>query len=158
MRPGQAMRDHASSTCALLGLSVLCLLCLPVAADTASEGGPANPAAATALLEYDSGLARAPAAGPATLPWGAAAARREAPQGAAAAQADTVARVLTVNRRTGEVLLEHGPIARLQMPAMTMLFRAASAAVLRQLREGERVGVAVSLAGQDMLVTAVFRP
>jgi Cu/Ag efflux protein CusF len=44
------------------------------------------------------------------------------------------------------------------MPAMTMQFRAATAAVLRQLQEGERVGVAIALAGPDMLVTAVFKP
>lgn len=157
MRRGQAMRDRAS-TSALLGLSLLCLPCPPVAADPASEGGPADPAAATALLEYDSGLARMPAADPPALPWGAATVRPATQHIATAAQADTVARVLTVNRRTGEVLLEHGPIARLRMPAMTMQFRAASAAVLRQLREGERVGVAIALAGQDMLVTTVFRP
>lgn len=154
MRRGRAMRDRAS-TAALLGLS---LLCTAVAADPSGEGGPADPAAATALLEYDSGLARAPAADPLALPWGAATVRPDAPRIDAAAQADTVARVLTVNRRTGEVLLEHGPIARLRMPAMTMQFRAASASVLRQLREGERVGVAIAPAGQQMLVTAVFRP
>jgi Cu/Ag efflux protein CusF len=158
MRREQAMRQSASTS----ALLALCLLCPPVAADSPSEGGPANPAAATALLEYDSGLARKPAADPPALPWGAVAVRQGAPHLAPhlaeAAQADTVARVLSVNRRTGEVLLEHGPIARLHMPAMTMQFRAASAAVLRQLREGERVGVAVALAGPDMLVTAVFRP
>ena len=155
------MRQSASAP----ALLALCLLCSPAAADNASEGGPANPAAATALLEYDSGLARAPAADPPALPWGAADARQGASRTAPhiahiaeAAQADTVARVLSVNRRTGEVLLQYGPIARLQMPAMTMQFKAASAAVLRQLREGERVGVAIALAGQDMLVTAVFRP
>ena len=154
MRPVQAMRQSASTA----GLLVLSLLCPPVAADSASEGGPANPAAGTALLEYDSGLARTQAADPPALPWSAAAVRPGAPQIADATGADTVARVLSVNRRTGEVLLEHGPIARLRMPAMTMQFRAGSAAVLRQLREGERVGVAVALAGQEMLVTAVFRP
>jgi len=156
MRRVQAMRQSASTA----GLLVLCLLCPPVAADSPSEGGPADPAAATALLEYDSGLARTQAADPPALPWSAAAVRQGAPQiaDATGTGADTVARVLSVNRRTGEVLLEHGPIARLRMPAMTMQFRAGSAAVLRQLREGERVGVAVALAGQEMLVTAVFRP
>jgi len=155
MRPVQAMRQSASTA----GLLVLCLLCPPVAADSPSEGGPADPAAATALLEYDSGLARAmQAADPPALPWSALAVRQGAPQIAEATGADTVARVLSVNRRTGAVLLEHGPIARLRMPAMTMQFRACSAAVLRQLHEGERVGVAVALAGQEMLVTAVFRP
>ena len=155
MRPDQAMRASAGGIVALLGW---CLPCPPAAADPAGAGGPANPAAATALLEVDSGLARTPPADPPALPWGPATARPAAPHAAAAAQADTVARVLTVNRRTGEVLLEHGPIARLRMPAMTMQFRAASASVLRQLREGERVGVAVAPAGQEMLVTAVFWP
>jgi Cu/Ag efflux protein CusF len=154
MQRDQAMR-HSASACALLAL---CLLCPPAAADSASEGGPAYPAAATALLEYDSGLARMPAAEPPALPWGVVAVRQGAPHNAGAAQADTVARVLAVNRRTGEVLLEHGPIARLHMPAMTMQFRAATAAVLRQLQEGERVGVAIAPAGPDMLVTAVFKP
>ncbi|MBV0881281.1 copper-binding protein [Noviherbaspirillum sp. L7-7A] len=154
MQRDQAMR-HSASARALLALW---LLCPPAAADSASEGGPANPAAATALLEYDSGLARMPAADPPALPWGVVAVRQSAQHNAGAAQADTLARVLSVNRRTGEVLLEHGPIARLHMPAMTMQFRAASAAVLRQLREGERVGVAIAPAGPDMLVTAVFKP
>jgi Cu/Ag efflux protein CusF len=154
MRGDQAMRKSASA-CALLAL---CLLCPPVAADSASEDGPANPAAATALLEYDSGLARTPAADPPAWPWGVATTGQNARHIAGAARADTVARVLSVNRRTGEVLLEHGPIARLQMPAMTMQFRAGSAAVLRQLREGERVGVAIAVAGPDMVVTAVLKP
>lgn len=155
MRRGRAMRASAGGIVALLAC---CLLCPPAAADPAGEGGPANAAAATALLEVDSGLARAPAADPPALPWSTATVRPDAPPIPAAAQADTVARVLTVNRRTGEVLLEHGPIARLRMPPMTMQFRAASTAVLRQLREGERVGVAIAPAGQEMLVTAVFRP
>ena len=72
--------------------------------------------------------------------------------------ADTVARVVSVNRTTGEALLEHGPIARLNMPAMTMLFKAADATVLRQLRAGERVGVMVKRDGADLLVTAVSKP
>jgi Cu/Ag efflux protein CusF len=137
----------------------LCIWSALAAADTTGEEGPANPAAATALLEYDSGLARQPASDPPALPWkGGMAAAPAAAHEAHRPQGDTVARVVSVNRRTGEALLEHGPIARLNMPAMTMVFKTADATVLRQLRAGERIVVMVKRDGADLLVTAVSKP
>lgn len=145
----------------LAGAAVLASLCIwtaPAAADTSGNEGPANPAAAAALLEYDSGLARKPAADPPALPWGRGAPVAPGTVRIPAPRADTVARVVSVDRKSGHALLQHGPIARLDMPAMTMLFKAADAAVLRQLRAGERIGVAVAQNGPDLVVTAVFKP
>ena len=62
--------------------------------------------------------------------------------GAAAAQATSgkgEGEVRKVDASAGKVTLRHGPIEGLDMPAMTMVFRTADAAMLEQLKVGDRI-------------------
>ncbi len=54
---------------------------------------------------------------------------------AAKAQAE----VRRVDLATGRVQLRHGPIANLDMPPMTMVFRVAKPSMLEGLKEGDRI-------------------
>lgn len=51
----------------------------------------------------------------------------------------TEAEVRKVDLDTGRITLRHGEIAHLQMPPMTMVFRAREAALLQGLKPGDRV-------------------
>lgn len=61
------------------------------------------------------------------------------------AQAQAVAAVWTegevrkVDKAQGKLTLRHGPITNLQMPAMSMVFRAADPGLLAAVREGDKV-------------------
>jgi Cu(I)/Ag(I) efflux system periplasmic protein CusF len=46
--------------------------------------------------------------------------------------------VRKIDRETGKITLKHGPIANLDMPAMSMVFRAAPA-ILDKVKEGDKV-------------------
>lgn len=80
-----------------------------------------------------------------------------APAAQAPSGSDTRARVESINRADGKVKLKHGPIPKLDMPAMTMVFRVADAALLDQVTEGEEVGVTVEKIGSAYVVTGVQR-
>lgn len=61
---------------------------------------------------------------------------------AAPAPADTVKAdgvVKKVDKAAGKVTLSHGPLANLDMPAMTMVFRVKDAAWLDQLTPGAKI-------------------
>ena len=73
--------------------------------------------------------AQAPATEPAT--------GQQSPGAAAAAKAE--AEVRRVEPATGRLQLRHGPIANLDMPPMTMVFRVKSPALLEGLKEGDRI-------------------
>jgi Cu/Ag efflux protein CusF len=47
--------------------------------------------------------------------------------------------VRKVDAPAGKVTLRHGPIDGLDMPAMTMVFRATDAAMLERLKVGDRI-------------------
>ena len=51
----------------------------------------------------------------------------------------TDAEVRKVDRAAGKVTLKHGPIANLEMPPMTMVFRVADAGVVGDLKPGDKV-------------------
>ncbi|HJW56440.1 MAG TPA: copper-binding protein [Burkholderiaceae bacterium] len=44
-----------------------------------------------------------------------------------------------VDREAGKITIKHGPIANLDMPAMTMAFRVKDAVLLDQLKSGDKV-------------------
>ena len=56
-----------------------------------------------------------------------------------------------------KIKLRHGPIPKLDMPAMTMVFRVANAALLEQVTEGEEVGVTIEKIGSAYVVTGIQR-
>ncbi|MEJ8826970.1 copper-binding protein [Variovorax humicola] len=64
-----------------------------------------------------------------------------APQGDAATSAAsmTEGEVRKVDKEAGKVTLRHGPIANLDMPGMTMVFKAADPKMLESLKEGDKV-------------------
>ena len=51
----------------------------------------------------------------------------------------TAGEVKKVDKDTGKVTIKHGPIKNLDMPGMTMVFRANDAAMLDQLKEGDKI-------------------
>ena len=47
--------------------------------------------------------------------------------------------VRKVDKEAGKITLKHGPIANLEMPAMSMVFRTKDPAMLDQVRPGDKV-------------------
>ena len=67
---------------------------------------------------------------------GAPAAQKAAkPSDAAYAEGE----VRKVDKEAGKITLRHGPIASLDMPAMSMVFRAKDPAMLDRVKEGDKV-------------------
>jgi Cu/Ag efflux protein CusF len=66
---------------------------------------------------------------------------------------DARAVVRSVNHDAGKVKLKHGPIQKLDMPGMTMVFRVRDPALLEGLRPGDEVGITVELDGTTFYVT-----
>ena len=90
-----------------------------------------------ALLIAASIGARTAAAESADPPTPASAAR---PAAAAMSEGE----VRKVDREAGKLTLRHGPIASLDMPAMTMVFRVVDPRMLESLREGDKVRFAAA--------------
>ena len=61
--------------------------------------------------------------------------------------------IRSINREQGKVKLKHGPIERLEMPGMTMVFRVKDKALLDQIKEGDEVGFTVEMDGSKFFVT-----
>ncbi|MFM9884376.1 MAG: copper-binding protein [Burkholderiales bacterium] len=57
----------------------------------------------------------------------------------AQATAMTDGEVRKVDKDASKVTIKHGPIANLDMPAMTMVFRVSDPAVLDQLKSGDKI-------------------
>lgn len=82
----------------------------------------------------------------------------DASSGASApAGADAVATVLRIDREAQRVRLRHGPIAKFEMPGMTMLFQVADPALLDAVSVGETIGFRVDQRGQAFVVTDWIR-
>lgn len=56
---------------------------------------------------------------------------------------------------SGRVTLRHGEIRNIDMPAMTMVFRAADPALLANLKVGDRVRFSAERVGANFVVTYV---
>lgn len=63
--------------------------------------------------------------------------------------------VKKADAKAGKVTVEHGPIASLNWPAMTMAFRVGEQALWKKLEEGKKVELAFMQQGNDYVVTAV---
>ncbi len=66
---------------------------------------------------------------------------------------DARAVIRSINREGGKVKLKHGPIERLGMPGMTMVFRVKDPALLDKVKEGEEVGFTIEMEGSRFFVT-----
>jgi Cu(I)/Ag(I) efflux system protein CusF len=75
------------------------------------------------------------------------------PATAAAPQSD--GEVRKVDKEQGKVTLRHGPLANLDMPAMTMVFKAADAKLLDGIKEGDKVKFTAEKVNGAFTVTAI---
>lgn len=74
---------------------------------------------------------------------------------ASVAQAMTEGEVRKVDKDSRKITLKHGEITNLDMPAMTMVFQVADAALLDPLREGDKVQFRANREGGKFTVTDI---
>jgi Cu(I)/Ag(I) efflux system protein CusF len=60
-----------------------------------------------------------------------------------------------INADAGKVTISHGPLANLDMPAMTMVFRVKDPAWLSQIKPGDRIRFIVERQDGALTVTAL---
>ena len=63
--------------------------------------------------------------------------------------------VRKVDKDAGKITLRHGPIASLDMPAMTMVYRVKDSAILDQVKAGDKVTFTMEKAGGTLTVTKI---
>ena len=63
--------------------------------------------------------------------------------------------VKKVDKDAGKITIKHGPISNLQMPGMTMVFRAADPAMLDQVKEGDKVKFHVEKMNGTLTITRI---
>ena len=84
---------------------------------------------------------------------------QSAPLGATAAPAVTtkltLGEVRKIDTEQGKLTIKHGPIENLQMPGMTMVFKAADPAMLQKLQVGDKIEFAAEKANGAIVVTTV---
>ena len=66
--------------------------------------------------------------------------------------------VRKVDKEQGKVTLRHGPIANLDMPGMTMVFKVADPKMLDTLKPGDKVKFAAANVNGALTVTALQAP
>jgi Cu/Ag efflux protein CusF len=67
----------------------------------------------------------------------------------------TEGEVRKVDKEQGKVTLRHGPIANLEMPAMTMVFKVADPQMLDRLKEGDKVRFSAERIGGAITLTDI---
>lgn len=77
------------------------------------------------------------------------------PAAPAAASAQSEGEVRKVDMEQGKVTLRHGPLANLDMPAMTMVFTAADPKMLEGLKQGDKVRFTADKKDGSYIVTAI---
>jgi len=75
--------------------------------------------------------------------------------GTSAAAPQSEGEVRKVDLAQGKVTLRHGPLANLDMPAMTMVFTAADKKLLDGLKEGDKVRFTADKQNGAYVVTAI---
>ncbi len=76
--------------------------------------------------------------------------------GAALAQApaEGEGEIRKIDRDASKVTIKHGPIAAIDMPPMTMVFRVKDPALFDKIREGQSVRFSVVKEGGAMVITS----
>jgi Cu/Ag efflux protein CusF len=77
------------------------------------------------------------------------------PEGAAAVAPASDGEVRKVDKEQGKVTLKHGPIANLDMPGMTMVFKVANPKLLESIKSGDKVKFAAENLNGALTVTAI---
>ena len=67
----------------------------------------------------------------------------------------TAGEVRKVDTEQGKITIKHGPIANLEMPPMTMVFRVEDASMLEGVAEGDKVEFVVVDEGGKMIIEAL---
>ena len=67
----------------------------------------------------------------------------------------TLGEVRRIDTEQGKLTIKHGPIENLQMPGMTMVFKAADPAMLQKLQVGDKIEFAAEKANGAIVVTTV---
>lgn len=78
-----------------------------------------------------------------------------APAASAAAAPTADGEVRKVDKVQGKVTLKHGPIANLDMPGMTMVFKVADPKLLDTVKEGDKVKFSADRVNGAITVTAI---
>jgi Cu/Ag efflux protein CusF len=63
--------------------------------------------------------------------------------------------VKKIDAPTQRVMLAHGPIANLGMPPMTMMFKVKEPAMLKQIKDGDKVRFRVEDVGGDYTIVRI---
>lgn len=71
----------------------------------------------------------------------------------AAASSMTAGEIRKVDKEAGKVTIRHEELKNLDMPAMTMVFRAKDAAILDQVKAGDKVDFVADKVGGQYVVT-----
>jgi Cu/Ag efflux protein CusF len=74
---------------------------------------------------------------------------------ASAATPEVDGEVRKIDKELGKLTLKHGPIQNLDMPGMTMVFKAADPAMLDQVKVGDKVKFAAENRNGALTVTAI---
>lgn len=91
----------------------------------------------------------------ATLAGTALAQRVDKGKSAASTDELTVGEIRRVDKVNKGLVIKHGDIKNLQMPGMTMVFRVKQAAMLDQVKEGDKVRFRAEQIGADLVVTEI---
>jgi Cu/Ag efflux protein CusF len=111
--------------------------------------------AANFLIDAESNL-KAAVGGFASAPAATASSASAAVNASAAAGHHAEGTVEEIDSKTGTVSLAHGPIASLKWPAMTMAFKVANVALLKDLKPGAKVAFEfVERAPGEWVITSV---
>lgn len=101
-------------------------------------------------------LDRQAQAAPAPAPAPAQPAASPPPAQAAARETPMVSGTIEkVDAASGRITIEHGPIPNLNMDAMTMVFRAADPAMLKQVKQGDKVRFSADRVNGQITVTKI---
>lgn len=80
-------------------------------------------------------------------------AAEQSAQQPASAQAKAEGEVRKVDKSAGKLTIKHGPLANLDMPAMTMVFRVRDPAMLDLVQAGDRIRFVADKAQGAFIVT-----
>ena len=76
-------------------------------------------------------------------------------QVSASAAPMTEGEVRKIDKEQGKITLKHGEIKNLDMPGMTMVFRVKEAALLDQVKEGDKIKFTADKIGGQFTVTGI---
>ena len=78
-----------------------------------------------------------------------------APTAAGATSQLSEGEVRRIDKETGKITLRHGPIANLDMPAMSMVFQVKDPAMLDKVQTGDKVKFSAEKTGGSFTVTHI---